>query len=112
VKTREEREAIALAVLTAPCETPSAVLADRVGVAREMVRCIRIGTRYASVLPHLERIDPAAMVRTCMDCALFERTPRRVHQANGCGQCSLGYPEAENIHYARGCGAFLATEEA
>ena len=113
MKSREEREAIALAVLTAPCETPSAVLAERVGVAREMVRCIRIGVRYANVLPHLERIEPAAMTRTCTDCALFHHQPGRLVTPNGSGsrtygRCSIGIPEAaESLHYARGCGAFV-----
>ena len=112
MKTREEREAIALAVLSAPCETPTAVLAHRVGLSRETVRCIRIGKLYAEVLPHLPRIDPQAMQRSCLDCQLFSSRPSRLRGKDGSGihshgRCSIGIPEAENIHYGRGCGAFV-----
>jgi hypothetical protein len=112
VKSLAEREAIALAVLTAPCELPSAVLADRVGLSRQLVRQIRIGDRYAEVLPHLPRIDPDAMQRSCLDCQLFSSRPSRLRGDDGSdvrsfGSCSIGIPEAENIHYARGCGAFV-----
>ena len=112
MKSREEREAIALAVLTAPCETPSAALAERVGLSRQLVRQIRIGDRYAEVHPHLPRIDPDAMQRTCMDCALFHHQPGRLRGEDGSdvrthGRCSIGIPEAESIHYGRGCGAFV-----
>lgn len=110
--TRQEREAIALKVLTAPCETPSAVLADQVGLSRQMVRQIRTGARYADVLPRLPRIDPEAMQQTCMNCALFHHHPGRLRGEDGSdrrtyGKCSIGIPEAESIHYARGCGAFV-----
>ena len=113
MKTRKEREAIALAVLTAPCETPSAVLADRVGLSRETVRCIRIGKLYAELFPHLPRIEPDAMQRSCLDCQLFSSRPSRLRGDDGSdvrvyGRCSIGIPEAANIHYARGCGAFVA----
>jgi len=113
VKTRKEREAIALTVLTAPCETPSAVLADRVGLSRETVRCIRIGKLYAELFPHLPRIEPDAMQRSCLDCQLFSSRPSRLRGDDGSdvrvyGRCSIGIPEAANIHYARGCGAFVA----
>ena len=112
MKTLAEREAIALAVLTAPCELPSAVLADRVGLSRQLVRQIRIGDRYAEVLPHLPRIDPQAMQRSCLDCQLFSSRPSRLRGKDGSGihshgRCSIGIPEAENIHYGRGCGAFV-----
>jgi len=112
MKTLAEREAIALAVLTAPCELPSAVLADRVGLSRQLVRQIRIGDRYAEVLPHLPRIDPQAMQRSCLDCQLFLARPSRLRGDDGLdvrvyGRCSIGIPEAANIHYARGCGAFV-----
>ena len=117
MKTKEEREAIALTVLTAPCETPSAVLADRVGLSRQLVRQIRVGDCYAEVLPHLPRIDPDAMKRSCLDCQLFHHQLGRLRGDDGSdvrvyGRCSIGIPEAANIHYARGCGAFVATEEA
>jgi hypothetical protein len=111
-KTREEREAIALAVLTAPVEIASAALAKQVGLTREMTRQIRLGLRYANVLPHLERLEPDAMVRTCQDCSLFHHQPGRQQSDNGSGsrtygRCSIGIPEAaESLHYARGCGAF------
>jgi len=112
MKTLAEREAIALAVLTAPCELPSAVLADRVGLSRQLVRQIRIGDRYAEVLPHLPRIDPQAMQRSCLDCQLFLARPYRLRGDDGSdvrsfGSCSIDIPEAANIHYARGCGAFV-----
>ena len=111
MKTREEREAIALAVLTAPCETPTAVLAHRVGLSREAVRCIRIGKLYSELLPHLPRIEPQAMQRSCLACQLFIARPSRLRGKDGSdihlhGRCSIGIPEAANIHYARGCGAF------
>jgi hypothetical protein len=112
MKTLAEREAIALAVLTAPCELPSAVLADRVGLSRQLVRQIRIGDRYAEVLPHLPRIEPQAMQRSCLDCQLFLARPSRLRGDDGSdvrsfGSCSIDIPEAVNIHYARGCGAFV-----
>jgi hypothetical protein len=112
VKTLAEREAIALAVLSAPCETPSAVLADRVGLSRQLVRQIRIGDRYAEVLPHLPRFEPDAMQRSCLDCQLFTSRPSRLRGDDGSdtrsfGSCSIDIPEAANIHYARGCGAFV-----
>ena len=112
MKTKEERKAIALAVLTAPCETPSAVLAHRVGLSRETVRCIRIGKLYAELFPHLLRIEPDAMKRSCLDCQLFHHQLGRLRGEDGSdvrvyGRCSIGIPEAINIHYARGCGAFV-----
>ena len=112
MKTREEREAIALAVLSAPCETPTAVLAHRVGLSREAVRCIRIGKLYAELFPHLPRIEPDAMKRSCLDCQLFSSRPSRLRGGDGSdvrsfGSCSIDIPEAANIHYARGCGAFV-----
>jgi hypothetical protein len=112
VKSLAEREAIALAVLTAPCETPTAVLAHRVGLSRETVRCIRIGKLYAELLPHLPRIDPDAMQRSCLDCQLFSSRPSRLRGDDGSdvrsfGSCSIDIPEAANIHFARGCGAFV-----
>jgi hypothetical protein len=87
-------------------------LADRVGLSRQLVRQIRIGDRYAEVLPHLPRIDPQAMQRSCLDCQLFISRPSRLRGKDGSdihshGRCSIGIPEAENIHYARGCGAFV-----
>jgi hypothetical protein len=111
--TLKDQEAIRLAVLTAPIETTSAALADQVGRSREFVRQVRLGLRYRRILPHLERITPDAMVRTCVDCSLFEHRPHRLKSANGsgsrvCGHCTIGIPEAENINYARGCGAFQA----
>ena len=111
--TLEEQEAVCLAVLTAPIETTSAALAEQVGRSREFVRQVRLGLRYRSILPDLERITPEAMARTCVDCKLFEHRPHRLQSANGsgshvCGHCTIGIPEAENIHYARGCGAFQA----
>ena len=112
MKTLAEREAIALAVLTAPCELPSAVLADRVGLSRQLVRQIRIGDRYAEVLPHLPRIEPQAMQRSCLHCELFLARPSRLRGKDGSdihshGRCSIGIPEAEICHYARGCGVFV-----
>ena len=115
--TIEEQEAVCLAVLSAPIETTSADLAEQVGRSREFVRQVRLGLRYRNVLPHLERITPTAMTRTCMDCSLFEHRPHRLQSTNGSGSrvyghCTIGIPEAENIHYARGCGAFQAIGEA
>ena len=108
----EKQEKVCRAVLTAPIETTSAALAERVGRSREFVRQVRLGLRCANILPELERITPAAMTRTCVDCALFHYQPGRLQSNNGsgsrvCGHCTIGVPEAENIHYARGCGAFV-----
>jgi hypothetical protein len=107
-----DQEAVCRAVLTAPIETTSAALAEQVGRSREFVRQVRLGLRCRQVLPDLERITPAAMVRTCVDCALFHYQPGRLQSNNGsgsrvCGHCTIGIPEAENVHYARGCGAFV-----
>ena len=115
--TLEEQEAVCRTVLTAPIETTSAALAEQVGRSPEFVRMVRLGLRYANVLPDLERITPAAMTRTCVDCSLFHHQPGRM-QNNGnpgarvCGVCTIGIPEAENISFARGCGAFQAVGEA
>ena len=114
--TFEEQEAVCLAVLSAPIETTSAALAEQVGRSREFVRQVRLGLRCRQILPDLERITPAAMVRTCVDCSLFEHRPHRLQSANGSGSriyghCTIGIPEAENINYARGCGAFQAAGE-
>jgi hypothetical protein len=112
VRSLEEREAIARQILTAPCEMGSSALSKQVGLSRQMVRQIRMGESYADVLPHLPRIDPVQMQRSCLDCKLFDSQPRRLRDAEGLdtrthGRCSIGIPEAENIYYARGCGAFV-----
>jgi len=111
VITTEEREAITRTVLSAPLETPSKALAEQLGLSRQMVASIRIGRRYADVLPNLPRVEPAAMQRTCLDCTLFHHQPGRLRDEGAdvriYGQCSIGIPEAaESLRYARGCGAF------
>jgi len=111
VSTTQEREQITRTVLSAPLETPSKAIAEQLGLSRQMVASIRIGRRYADVLPHLPRVEPEAMQRTCLNCALFHHQPGRLRDENSdtrtYGRCSIGIPEAaESLHYARGCGAF------
>ena len=112
MKTLAERQAICRAVLTAPVEKDHTSLARELGTTREAVRRIRLGQAHANICPEIERIDPAALTRTCLQCNLFKLDPYRLKTKNGSGtrifgRCTIGIPEAANINFARGCGAFV-----
>ena len=100
-ESRITREAKVQAVLTqspALGHTEAAALA---GVDRDTARRVRLGLKWADVLPELPRLDPATWAAICLQCKQWEADGER---------CMLGIPEckSEGPTWARGCGAYLA----
>ena len=103
----EEREAKVRAVFSFPIGTTHAAVALSVGISREAVRRVRIGTLWADVLPKMQRMDPGDADARCNACVHWES--RGSHNDDDPGsRCALGIPEyaTEGMTWARGCGAF------
>jgi hypothetical protein len=109
-RSNAEREAITLAVLRAPIEMSHQAIATQVGLQRETVRKIRYGMINKDVVPHIPRLEPGTLKRTCLDCVHFTRIPLPKHCVGAkIGKCDLGFFESEELTYARGCPAFWPT---
>ena len=103
--TPQEREIRVQAILSQPPTASHAAVMRTTGYDRETIRRVRLGTLWADVLPHLERMSPEAAPIRCNRCVHWER---RSSHAGDIGTCGLGIPEPEieGQTWARGCGAF------
>ena len=106
-------EHIIRSVLLAPIEQDNRSLAKSVGIKEDEVKLIRVGQLYPEVLPHLSRIEPAALKRRCTECLHYIQKKTRYIDVSEVSlpkeetsPCSIGIPEAIYVRYARGCGAF------
>jgi hypothetical protein len=95
------REAKVQAILNQSPALGHTEVAALAGVNRDTARRVRLGLKWADVLPELPRLDPTAWNASCLQCAQWEADGER---------CMLGIPEckSEGPTWARGCGAYLA----
>ena len=109
-RSRDEREALTIAVLEAPLEMSHSAVATQVGVHRDTVRQVRYGIINRDCAVHLQRLEPGTFERICPGCVHFIRYPASQSRTQGdrVGECGMGFVEAEDFNYARGCGAFWA----
>jgi hypothetical protein len=100
-ESRSAREAKVQAVLSQSPALGHAEAAALAGVDRDTARRVRLGLKWADVLPGLPRLDPTTWNASCLQCTQWE--------TDG-GRCMLGIPEcrSEGPTWARGCGAYLA----
>jgi transcriptional regulator with XRE-family HTH domain len=95
------REAKVQAILNQSPALGHAEVAALAGVNRDTARRVRLGLKWADVLPELPRLDPTTWNASCLQCSQWEADGER---------CMLGIPEcrSEGPTWARGCGAYLA----
>jgi hypothetical protein len=100
-ESSQTREATVRAVLSQSPALGHTEVAALAGVDRDTARRVRLGLKWADVLPELPRLDPATWAASCLQCKQWEADGER---------CMLGIPEckSEGPTWARGCGAFLA----
>ena len=100
-ESRSAREATVRAILSQSPALTHGDAAALAGVGRNTARLVRLGLKWADVLPELPRLDPTTWKATCLQCTQWE--------TDG-GRCMLGIPEcrSEGPTWARGCGAYLA----
>jgi hypothetical protein len=102
-----QKEARVRAILAHPFTATHAAVAAATGFDREIVRRIRVGARYADLLPELERMEPERLDARCHQCVQWEPCKVKV-SGERLGRCTLGIPEcrSDGQTWARGCGAF------
>lgn len=109
------QEEIVERVLNAPAEVSAAELGRQLGLSRESIRRVRLGTLYGGVLPHLPRHGNYVASRRCWQCQIAVRQqqgnqrmrmPRRDDVELDLPWCSLSIPESVNAAFARECPLF------
>jgi len=105
--TREQQEERVRAILSHPPTATHAQVSQATGYDREIVRRVRVGLRFADVLPELERLEPELTGARCRECVQWEPCQSQI-DGQRLGRCTLGIPEArsDGQSWARGCGAF------
>jgi len=98
-ESSQARESTVRAILSQSPALTHGDTAALAGVGRNTARLVRLGFKWADVLPELPRLDPTTWNATCLQCTQWE--------TDG-GRCVLGIPEckSEGPTWARGCGAF------
>jgi len=105
-KNRATREEMVAAVLSQPPDMSLADISELTGIDRDTARKIRLGFRYADVLPEIERMTAEESSRRCWACVQWV-PPSGKGREHRYGRCHLGIEEAtETQTWARGCGAF------
>ena len=103
----EKRVEMVRAVLSQPPDMSLNDITELTGIDRDTVRRIRLGLRYADVLPELERMTAEESSRRCWACVQWV-APSGSGREHRYGRCHLGIQEAtETQTWARGCGAFM-----
>jgi hypothetical protein len=106
-KNRTTREEMVRAVLSQPPDMSLADITERTGIDRDTARKIRLGLRYADLLPELDRMTVEESSRRCSGCVQWV-PPSGKGREHRYGRCHLGIEEAtETQTWARGCGAFM-----